>query len=276
MTRSATRSSLSIKSSVGEENKKYITRSVLESSDLPILSPKTKKNVVFVEKLPPGKKSQKDKNTSFMSDEGVGDLGPHFYPSSSFISEIPSMLVKPMHPLKQAWTLWYYRNDRTLTWEENQQAVATVDTIEEFWQLYQLLQPASKLGLGCDYALFRAGIIPDWEDPANVAGGRWLIKTERSKLDDAWLELLIFLIGEHGDNQAGQVNGAVVNRRKKGDKVAVWLRDVRNMPAVVDIGRQVKSKLNLRPTVKIQFSVHKEDRERAEGKGGERLPDILL
>jgi translation initiation factor 4E len=23
------------------------------------------------------------------------------------------------HPLQNSWTLWYYRNDRTRTWEEN-------------------------------------------------------------------------------------------------------------------------------------------------------------
>ena len=55
----------------------------------------------------------------------------------------------------QAWTLWYFRADRSLSWEENQLAVATVTTVEEFWHLHQLLLPASRLAMGCDLAMFR-------------------------------------------------------------------------------------------------------------------------
>ena len=59
----------------------------------------------------------------------------------------------------QAWTLWYFRADRSLSWEENQLAVATVTTVEEFWQLHQLLLPASKLAAGCDLAMFRYSLL---------------------------------------------------------------------------------------------------------------------
>ena len=34
------------------------------------------------------------------------------------------------HPLQHAWTLWYYRNDRTKSWEENLREVVTFDTVE--------------------------------------------------------------------------------------------------------------------------------------------------
>jgi len=277
-TRSATRSN--VKSGV-EGDKKYITRSVLENF-APKLFSKVKKNVVFMKEKKEGdltgkaslKKKQADLSASLASDEGVGDLGPHY--SHGFLFDIPAFLARPRHHLKQAWTLWYYRNDRSLSWEENQQAVATVSTIEEFWQLYQLLQPASKLGLGCDYAMFRAGILPDWEDPANVAGGRWIVRRKRVELDKTWLELLFYLIGEHAEAKAGEINGAVVNVRKKGDKVAVWLREARHVVAVVDVGRQVQSRLGLPPGTKMQFSVHREEREWAEDKSGKRLPEILL
>jgi len=273
VTRSVTRST--VKQDV-EMYKTYITRSVLGNTDVHGISPKAKKNVVFVDK-DDVKKNEGDRNLSIVSDEGVGDLGPVYsLPGSSLLSSIPPMLVRPKHPLKNAWTLWYYRNDRSLSWEDNQQPVATVATIEEFWQLHQLLQPASKLSLGCDYSLFRAGIVPDWEDPANVGGGRWIYKPSRAQLDEAWLELLVFLIGEHADDQASQVNGAVVNLRKRSDKLAVWMKNARDMVTVVDVGRQVRNRLVLRPYAKIQFSVHREERERANGFNGERLPEILL
>lgn len=45
----------------------------------------------------------------------------------------PEFLIK--HPLQNAWSLWFYDNDRTKTWEENQIELTTFDTVEDFWRL---------------------------------------------------------------------------------------------------------------------------------------------
>ena len=68
---------------------------------------------------------------------------------------VPRVIAEMKHPLEHAWTFWYFRNDKSRSWEENQINLATVDTIEDFWQIYNYVEPASKLGLGCDYALFK-------------------------------------------------------------------------------------------------------------------------
>lgn len=284
-----TRSSVRSKSSA---DIKYVTRaSLVKTSFNDLLKGKmfgkTARNVSFDDessKLAMDKREEAGrrksrpernlKNLSIVSDEGYSASDLSFSPSG-LIAEIPALLARPRHPLKQAWTLWYFRNDRSLSWEENQQAVATVGTVEEFWQLHQLLQPASQLGQGSSYAVFRAGVLPDWEDPANIAGGRWIARRNRAELDEAWLELIFYAIGEHADSQAGQVTGVVAAVRRKGDKVAVWLKDARNMVAVVDVGRQVRSRLGLQPEVKVQFSVHREEMDWTEG-GGERQQPILL
>ena len=67
---------------------------------------------------------------------------------------------------------------------------------------------ASKLPPGADYSMFKEGIFPDWEDPRNQDGGRWVIamdKRKRDLLDTYWLEIMFFLIGEHADQHAYQV-----------------------------------------------------------------------
>ena len=77
---------------------------------------------------------------------------------------------------------------------------------------------------GCDVQIFhQEGIFPDWEDPRNAVGGRWMIGVDRwgiiqntdncllvrqqrsETLDSHWLEILFFLIGEHADDHAHQV-----------------------------------------------------------------------
>ena len=77
----------------------------------------------------------------------------------------PELLVK--HPLQNAWTLWFFKNDKARTWEENQRPIVTVTSVEDFWCLYNHIEVASKLPLGSDYSLFKEGIFPDWEDPRN-------------------------------------------------------------------------------------------------------------
>ena len=77
----------------------------------------------------------------------------------------PDLLVK--HPLQNAWTLWFFKNDKARTWEENQRPIVTVTSVEDFWCLYNHIEVASKLPLGSDYSLFKEGIFPDWEDPRN-------------------------------------------------------------------------------------------------------------
>ena len=176
---------------------------------------------------------------------------------------VPEEIAYMKHPLANTWVFWWYKNDKSLSWEQNQQMVTAVDTIEDFWQVYNYIEPASMLGRGCDYAVFKKGIQPDWEDFQNMSGGRWMVvldkKISSELLDNHWLEILFILIGEHADEFAPLVNGAVINIRPKNDKIAVWLRDSSNHKGVVEIGKLIKSRLGLRD--RINFSIHREDKE---------------
>ena len=119
----------------------------------------------------------------------------------------PEKVMK--HPLQNAWTLWFFKNDKSRSWEENQRPIITVTTVEDFWSLYNHIEVASRLPPGSDYSLFKEGIFPDWEDKRNAPGGRWMINVDKRQradcLDTYWLEILFFLIGEHADEHAHQV-----------------------------------------------------------------------
>ena len=122
-------------------------------------------------------------------------------------SSDPEKIIK--HPLQNAWTLWFFKNDKSRSWEDNQRPIITVTTVEDFWSLYNHIEVASRLPPGSDYSLFKEGIFPDWEDPRNAPGGRWMVNVDRKQraeyLDTYWLEILFFLIGEHADQHAHQV-----------------------------------------------------------------------
>ncbi|CAM4608235.1 unnamed protein product [Caretta caretta] len=164
------------------------------------------------------------------------------------------------HPLQNRWALWFFKNDKSKTWQANLRLVTKFSTAEDFWALYSHIQLASKLTSGCDYSLFKDGIEPMWEDNRNKRGGRWLItlaKQQRhTELDRFWLETLLCLIGETFGPYSEDICGAVINIRAKGDKIAIWTREAENRDGVTHIGRVYKERLGLSHKVVIGYQAH--------------------
>jgi len=177
------------------------------------------------------------------------------------VIEAPERTFK--HPLKNAWTLWLFSKDKTKTWEENQRPIITVTTVEDFWSLYNRIEVASRLPPGSDYSFFKEGIFPDWEDPKNQKGGRWIIQNVNvDYLDTCWLEIIFFMIGEVAGDVADQITGAAVNIRMKPskNKMAVWVSDASDPNSVIRIGKMLKGKLGLKSPSSIRFNIHNDEK----------------
>jgi len=170
----------------------------------------------------------------------------------------PEMMIK--HPLQNMWSLWFYKNDRSKSWEENLMEITTFDTVEDFWALYNHIEVVSKIPVGCDYALFKHGIKPMWEDSRNKQGGRWLLNINKQQrttdLNSYWLEILLCMIGEAFDECSEDICGAVVQIRSKGDKLGLWTASVKNHDAIMKIGQTMKERLNLHPRNMIGYEAH--------------------
>lgn len=174
------------------------------------------------------------------------------------------------HPLKTTWTLWIgrvYKNDKNLDLKTNQIEIASFDTVEDFWALMNHVIQPSKLEFECNYSLFRKGIKPNWEDQANVSGGRWLYEIHNKKygnegeklkrLDRAWLEIMMCLVGEAFGEIGSYVNGAVCQRRnKKLNKVALWVStsSVDDESIIYPIGTIVKQRCG--PDIPLFYEDH--------------------
>eukprot|EP00095_Tigriopus_kingsejongensis_P001720 maker-scaffold539_size142544-snap-gene-0.21 protein:Tk01720 transcript:maker-scaffold539_size142544-snap-gene-0.21-mRNA-1 annotation:"eukaryotic translation initiation factor 4e" len=175
-------------------------------------------------------------------------------------SQDPEMLIK--HPLQNEWTLWFFKNDRARSWEENQRPIITFTTVEDFWALYNHIERASRLQSGCDYSLFKKGIKPMWEDDNNKRGGRWLINLDKKQrghcLDNFWLEVMLCLIGETFGDDSQYVNGAVVSVRGKGDKIGMWMGDASKGESIRSVGKQVKDRLSIDNTTTLGFEAHQD------------------
>ena len=233
-----------------------MTRGLL-ASDTKSTSIKKSRNKKKVKFDDPSTKIQAS-NNSMISDEGI-DL------NFSTCLQLPSTIIKPQHPLTSAWTFWYSAGNKRLSWKLNQVKISTVTTIEEFWLVYNQVKLASSLPAGHTYSVFRGNILPDWEDKANRGGGRWKAswdRTERQEsLDTRWLEVLFMLIGEHMDEKvASLITGTEVCVRKKLDRIEIWVGDARDTAKILDVGREIKKKLEV-GSDKIEFSIHREEME---------------
>ena len=85
------------------------------------------------------------------------------------------------------------------------------------------------------------------------------------EIDARWLDLLVMLLGDHLPQSRGRVNGAEACVRKKGDRLEVWISDVKSMINIVEVGRLIKEKIAVGMCLNVKFSVHKEDRNGVKG-----------
>ena len=75
------------------------------------------------------------------------------------VQRVLSLSIDPepvmKHTLQQAWTLWFFSNNKALSWQENQKQIISMSSVEDFWGVYNHLELASRLPTGSDYSLFK-------------------------------------------------------------------------------------------------------------------------
>ncbi|CAF0743964.1 unnamed protein product [Brachionus calyciflorus] len=164
------------------------------------------------------------------------------------------------YPLEFSWSFWFYKANRHNNWTDNLILLATVDYVEDFWSVYNHLKPVEYLSDGCDYAVFKKGIKPMWEDEQNQNGGRWLLNIEKRAssnfLNGLWLNVLLSLIGSHYDDEIQYINGCVLNVRFKSNKLALWTNSYENKQVQNKIVKQIKKEINLNDSI-LLFEIHK-------------------
>lgn len=208
------------------------------------------------------------------------------------------------HPLYNSWTLWFDNPSQKgmasargtkESWGDDMNKVVDFDSVEEFWGLYQNIVPPSELPQKANYYLFKQGVKPAWEDPANTNGGKWSIQLPRDKtraaIDRLWLFTMLAAIGEtleapfpdgvpppSSSPQDELVTGVIMSARANFYRIAIWTRkaeDTEELAAkLLDIGKQFKvnvlgydidAKIGAGLTSDVEFQSHKES-EKKKGK----------
>ena len=164
----------------------------------------------------------------------------------------------------------FIKNISAESWKQQLNQISTVATVEAFWKLMQLVRCPTALYQGDSYYFFKEGIIPMWEDDANVGGGRWctVLSSEYSTthVDTIWEELLMSLIGEYLEYENSSTNeitrasvicGAVLSHRKKGFKLSLWLKNDATDETKLKLKHKLIDTLHLIPELdKLEYILH--------------------
>jgi translation initiation factor 4E len=102
--------------------------------------------------------------------------------------------------------------------------------VEYFWRIYDHIIKPNEIKASMDYHMFKDGIKPTWEDPANRLGGKWMVRVKKGLTSMYWEDLVIAIIGEQFD-VGHEICGAVVSVRNDNDIISVWNKTADNLEA---------------------------------------------
>ena len=136
------------------------------------------------------------------------------------------------------------------------------NSVENFWEVFNNVKPASQLSTNSNYHIFKDGVEPMWEDAGNVNGGKFVLtipkkESRGGRLDEAWLFTVLGMIGETMDATGDQVCGTVVSIRKSQDRIALWLKSC-DSDACISIGERWKKALDVSSKTSMKYQSHKD------------------
>jgi translation initiation factor 4E len=182
------------------------------------------------------------------------------------------------HQLRNSWVFWFRppisKANGFIEYEKTLHPIATVDSVEHFFKVYQHLKRPSSLPLVSDYHLFKKGIRPIWEDEENKNGGKWVVRLRKGVADRYWEDLLFAIIGDQFAEASEEVCGAVLSVRNGEDILSIWaradgqrvlkIRYVLHSPAKIPLcssadmfpSETMRRILNFPPDTKLEWKSH--------------------
>ncbi|XP_039490845.1 eukaryotic translation initiation factor 4E type 2 isoform X1 [Drosophila santomea] len=128
------------------------------------------------------------------------------------VEKLPPLEVGPgENRLQHTYCLWFSRKGTqraAADYSKSLHVVGRCASVQQWWSLYSHLIRPTALKPYRELSLFKQGIKPMWEDPANSKGGQWVIRLRKNKIERAWENVCMAMLGEQflvGDEICGIV-----------------------------------------------------------------------
>jgi len=150
------------------------------------------------------------------------------------------------HDLSHRWTFFYCIPNRSgqknVEWQKFLHPLHSFKSAEDFWAIYNTVEPPKRLPKGCRYYVFRykndkddKSIFPLWEDEANKEGYQLEVEFNEQNQNDKqsisdkalleaqefWLHLTLSILGNSWDHSE-KINGTEFNNRGTRVRVSIW------------------------------------------------------
>ncbi|CAH0477065.1 unnamed protein product [Peronospora belbahrii] len=163
-------------------------------------------------------------------------------------------------PIQNMYSFWYIKRstgNKTVSesYEKSIKGLGDFKTVQAFWRIYNHLVRPNDLPNTMDYHLFKTGIKPMWEDPANRRGGKWMVRLRKGIASRYWEDLVLAIIGEQFD-VGNEICGAVISLRYNEDIISLWNRNADNNEACYRIRDTMRKVLNLPQFVALEYKRH--------------------
>jgi len=135
------------------------------------------------------------------------------------------------NPLTNKFCFWFSKRPNgkvdAKAFEKSMIPIGICSSVQQFWQLYHHMHRIDSLPNHQDVHLFKDGIKPLWEDPANREGGKWFVKVKKTsgRINRCWEDLLMAITGEQFMVGQDEICGVVCSIRYNEDVIAVWNRN---------------------------------------------------
>ncbi|TKR81071.1 hypothetical protein L596_015009 [Steinernema carpocapsae] len=164
-----------------------------------------------------------------------------------------------IHPLEYPYVFSYFSKPKT-NFEPEDYAqyvtqLAVVQSVEQFWAVYQHLQRPHEIPGKVDFHLFKVGIQPVWEHERNCNGGKWILRLRKGLASRIWENLMLAMIGEQF-NVGNEICGAVCSVRNTEDIISIWNRSGTDNEKIMRIQNVLRRCLSLPGNVVLEYKKH--------------------
>jgi len=152
------------------------------------------------------------------------------------------------------------QNDFISTLEQ----LGNIHSVVEFCKQWNYISSLETFGMNSNLRLFREGILPVWEDPINIEGGKWNItlifdwKKEAGSIPDRYIRLFLNLLIHLICGQLGYEDvlfGACLSVREYGLQISVWNKFSNDSEQIDTIKMRLAD--ILKQNVEIKYYTHK-------------------